>query len=255
MYTPRPATIESDIHDKLNAELLRSSGYMSAQSLAFTRLYDDLNVLGKVDGAARSVHMAVLYTICGDREQAEYYLNNAMRLHATHVDVELSRLIMLLNLGYFSESLPVMRALGQREIGGAPLIIVHPPSNGAAHTINSFFDQARDMNIQNLPIEPTGTRAAAEIMDQWGDTDEDYTFALDFAGEIMRERSLIFQEDIVTLPVPNPPDGSAGYVKLSFKVAVDLGTSIDMTCDYVDRLAKSGRKIPPSLIFEFEGTK
>jgi hypothetical protein len=255
MATPQQATIADDIHHKLNGEFQRVHGFLSPTSAKFTRYMDDLNTLGKVDAASRSVLLVLLYTLCGDREQCEYYLNNAVRIHAPEGFVKSARVTMLMNLGYFSESLAEVATFDVVRHGLPDRLMAVPPCNGAFHTHKSLFEEAQRMNISNLPLMPDGVDAAAEIMDQWGDTDEEFAAALDFAGEIMRERNLIFEDNLVVEPVPFPPDGGVGYVKLRFKVAVDLDTSIDMTFDYNDRLARSGRKIPSSLVFEFESTR
>jgi hypothetical protein len=89
-------------------------------------------------------------------------------------------------------------------------------------------------------------------MDSWGDTDAEYSAVLDIAGEILRERRLFLGKSGLTMePVPAPLDGAPPYVKLAFCVFVDLETSIDMTCEFSERLARSRLKIPQSLIFEF----
>lgn len=255
MATPQLATIANDIHTRLNDEIMRTFEFMPTTGRKFTRYLDDLNTLGKVDAASRSVMLVLLYTLCGDRAQGDYYLDNATRIHAPAGFVKMARITMLLNLGYFSESVLEIETIDIVQHGLPDRLMAAQPSNGAFHTLNSLFERAQQMNISNLPSKPAGVDAAIQIMDEWGDTDAEYSQALDFAGEIMRERRLIFQENIVVEPVLHPADGSAGYLKLRFKVAVDLDTSIDMTMEYNERLARSGRKIPPSMIFEFEGTR
>lgn len=95
--------------------------------------------------------------------------------------------------------------------------------------------------------------AACRVMDSWGDTDQDYALALDIAGSIMRERKLFDQEHKKVQVVECPADGGLGYVRVKFDVNVDLDTAIDMTCEYAERLSRAPIKIPPSMIFEFEG--
>ncbi|MCC6071477.1 hypothetical protein ACFSQU_18210 [Massilia sp. GCM10020059] len=255
MYTIQPATIANDLHVKLVSALVSSSHYLSTSSGAFVRFSDELDTLGKVDAVSRSLLLVLLYTMAGDRERCEYYLDNAQRLHADKDHVELARLTMLLNLGYFSEAIPFISMLRPPQFGLPTLLMLKPPCNGAFHTLTSLFDQAAKMNLLNGPTEPVSLRPATAIMDEWGDTDEDYAAALDIAGAIMREHRLVFVDDIQVETVLQPADGSPSYVKLCYQVDVDLDTSIELTLEYADRLAQSGKKIPPSLVFEFEGAR
>lgn len=255
MYKPLPATVANEIHERLTAAICRAETYLSSTGIEFTKFLDELNTLGKVDGSARSTLLVLLHTLCGNRDEAEYYLANSRKLGESEFDVALFEMTMLMNLGYFSQALLLMAKFEKPQDGIPTLLIDKAPCNGAFHTVISMSDQAHHMKIANLPELPTVVREAAAIMDQWGDTDADFSAALDVAGAIMRERHLFYQGDIVTVPVQLPADGSPPYVRLTFKVAVDLDTSIEMTCNYAERLALSGLKIPPSMIFEFEGTR
>lgn len=246
-----PATISQQIVKKLTDLLSLSHHHISVNSPKFTQLTDDLNKLGKVDAAHRSVLMSGLYSIAGDREQAEYYIRNSEKIHAKKIEIELARLTMLLILGYFSESIKVVELLGDPQLGQLSTFLHRPPSNGCFHLLKSFYDKATTMNLSNISGLPNEHAAAVRIMDSWGDTDIDYAKALDVAGSILRNRKLFYIERLFTNVVEAPRDGSSPYVKLAFKVDVDLETSIDMTCEYSEKLAGSGVKIPPSMIFEF----
>ena len=254
MSSPLPATIHNKIHDRLARLTATTTHYLATTSATFTSIFDELNTLGKVDASGRSVLLSLLYAVCGDRGQADYYLDNARRIHAPAAHLKMARITYLMNLGYCSEALDEMREFDMTQYGVPKLFMSSMPSNGAFHTMNSLFDQAIRMHIADLPKQPD-LAALTYIMDQWGDTDDDYCSALDFAGQILREHRMFFQDNLVVEPIESPADGSASYIRLIYKVDVDLDTSIDMTTDFVDRLARSGCKIPPSLVFEFEGTK
>lgn len=254
MTTPVQATIGQEIHERLIQAIWDGTHYWSTSSRNFTSIVDDLDKLGKVDAAERSLLMILLYGLAGDREQAEYYARNAGRIFADPGEIKLCRMGVLVNLGYATEALHEMRKFDLREHGLPRYMMACPPGNGAFHTINAMFDLATEMNIMNLP-DRASLPEVVEIMDSWGDTDDDYSAALDIAGKILREKRLFFKNNMVIDPVKVPADGGAGYVRLVYRVAVDFDTSLQMTSEYIDRLARSGHKIPPSLVFEFEGVE
>lgn len=247
-----PQTVGNEIQKRIFALLESSATFISPKSPEFVSIHDDLDKLGKVDAARRSVLLIDLYALCGDREEAEYYLRNARKIHADPVDVALAQLTMLVNLGYYVESVPVLRYLSNPELGQLSQLLLNPPGNGAYRLLSEMLEQGLLMKLPNITESTENIAAVARVMDQWGDTDDDYARALEVAGTIMRERKLLHRDYIVSKAVENAPDGGSGFVKLSYSVAVDLDTAIEMTCEYADRLAASRKKIPASLIFEFE---
>lgn len=252
---PTPQTIATDIERRVHLLYNTELAYIPEDSPKFVRLHDDLDRLGRADARLRSLLLAKLFGLSGNREKVEYYLRNCASLHVHAVGIELTRLMMLLNLGYFSESIAVQKQLAAPDSGALGELLRSPPGNGAFHSMCSIIEQAHIMNLHNIATPTSDFAAAVRIMDQWGDTDEDYGHALDIAGEIMRERKLFHRDLLSTQPIEAPPDGSFGYVKLVYQVGVDVDTAIDMTCEYAERLAKSKLKIPQSMIFEFEGVE
>lgn len=252
MIAKAPATIANEIQARLVRLMEQSSTYLSPNNIALCRISDDLDKLGKVDAALRSVLLAWLNVVTGNREQVEYNLNNAQKLHATEVQIGLAKLTMLINFGYLSEALPLFEYFAKPDFAVVGLFLDKPPTNGACHAIAAVFERAKTMNLENRALHRPEFSAAAEIMDQWGDSDEDYSKALDIAGDIMRERNMFFKGEMVTVPVQAPRDGSLPYVKLVFNIHTDFDTAIDMTSEYSERLARSDRKIPPSMVFEFD---
>jgi hypothetical protein len=254
MIYPTPQTIGNSIQEKIHGLFDSITTYLPKDGMKITQLCRDLEKLGKVDAKNQSLLLVSLHTLCGDREQAEYYLRNSKKIHVAQVDIALAELTMLINLGYFSESIPVLRALVYPTSGSLTKFLSSPPGNGAFHILNSILDMAKTMNLANVAESSGAFATVVRIMDQWGDTDEDYSRVLDIAGAMLREKNLIYQDGMVTVPVETPPDGGFGYVKLSYRIAVDFDTAIDMTCKYAERLASSHLKIPQSMMFEFEAT-
>jgi hypothetical protein len=245
--TPKPATIANTLLDKINTLHSTLSSYLLESSFDFKRLHAEAD---KLDATERSVVLANLYALTGNREQIDFYLNNAQRLHADIVTIDLSYIDNLIRLGYFSEAIPFIKACGDPERGIINLLLSSTAQYWMLHLMADFYQTAKSMNLMNTP-EFSPKYSAIEIMDYWGDTDADYSAVFDIAGEVMRHRKLFFRQVSVE-PISEPADGSPPYIEWSFLVPIDLDTSIDMTCEYVDILARSRIKIPQSLIFEFQ---
>jgi hypothetical protein len=250
--TPIQATIVDVLGDDLAKLYKDQTRFLRTNDAKFVDLSAKADKLGKVDGAARSLMLARLYGLTGDREQVDYYLANARKLHADRTDHDLAQITALLALGYFSEATPIIRECGDPQRNLLNLFLNKPPASGLLHLMVEFYLKAKEMNLTNVPDFPPQYRDAIQIMNSWGDTDDDYVAALNIAGTVMRTRELMMADKGVLIgPVPTPLDGGPPYVKLGYRVDVDLETSIDMTCEFSERLAQSGVKIPQSMVFEF----
>jgi hypothetical protein len=250
--TPIPATIAAALENDLDKLYLRLSRFIRTNDVEFINISAEADNLGKVDGAARSLILARLHALTGDRTQVDYYLANARKLHADKTQYDLAQITVLLALGYFSEATPVIRECGDPQRNLLNLFLNKPPASGLWHLLEAFYLKAKEMNLTNVPDFPAQHKTAIQIMDSWGDTDDDYAAVLDIAGKVMRDRKLMLADKGVILdPVLAPLDGGPPYVKLGYAADVDLETSIDMTCEFSERLAKSGIKIPQSMVFEF----
>jgi len=250
MAIPLPLTnkLLSDI-----AQVTFDNGrYLEPDDLQVLKLAPQIEKLGQTFPDQRLLLLARLAITVGDREKVEYYLRNAERIHAESIQIDLVRITMLAMMGYCSESLPLLRKLCTRDGGALPLFLRDLPPTGSVHLINQAFDEAQKMNLKNVPTCPENYRLSAKIMDFWGDTDDDWAKALDAAGEVLRAKKLFFMSQGLELkPVDCPMDGGLPYVKVAYQVHVNVETAVDMTCEFADRLALSGVKIPQSMIFEF----
>lgn len=245
-------TIASEIEPKLEQLFMGEHSYMSEQSQAFLELSDEIDKLGRVDACMRSLLRARLYALSGNRDEAEYFIRNAQHLNAQPGHIIATRLMVLLRLAYFTEALQAFQQLTNPDLGMVHLFVNRLPGIGAPHVFCEITERAKEMGF--IVSDVSGNLAAARVMDDWGDTDQEYARVLDIAGKILRERKLV-QESMRTLAVPDVHAGGPGYVKLSCNVHVDLDTAIEMTCDFADRLAASQVKIPQSLVFEFEAVE
>jgi hypothetical protein len=250
--TPKLATIADTLYERTVDLAGEITAFLSKESRDFVEISAEADKLGRVDGAARSLVLARLNALAGDRERVDYYLENAKRLHADALQFDLAQITALLSLGYFSEASRTIHKFGEAHQGRLNLFLEKPPLNGLFHLMESFYLKAKSMNLANVAELPATYTAAVPIMDSWGDTDEDYSAALDVAGKVMRQRRMFFgQHGVIIDPVATPLDGSPPYVKMSFKIDVDFNTALDMTCEYAEELAMANIKIPQSLVFEF----
>lgn len=249
---PIAKTVANDLDDDLGALIEASTYYLSEMDPEVRAISRTLDNLAKVD-AAKSSSLKIRYAaLLGDREMGEYWARNAERLHAEKNDILVGLSVLYLNLGYYSECVGPMAQLTD-PVGGIPTqIYKYPLGNGMFHLLAENHAKAKEMRVSNLPDLEEFISLSVAAMDAWNETDADYLSALDLAGEVMRRRRMFVSNQGFRNEVIVPVDGGLPYCKITFTVAVDLDTSIDMTCEYLEALSASQYKIPQSMSFEFE---
>lgn len=249
---PITQTVACEVDEKLAHLVETSTSYLMESDPRVSAIKRELDKLSKVDAAMSSAIRIKFSTLLGDKGMGEYWAANAGRLHVNQDDIQLGLLVLYSNLGYYSNCIAPIAHLSDPEKSGAVgHIIQHPIANGSFHLLAQNHAKAVKMGIANLPELQSNITDIVQVMDAWSDTDADYIALLDIAGEIMRKKRLFVTHSGFQKIVIYPSDGGLPYCKITIKVAVDLKTSIDMTCDYVETLAQSKVRIPQSLSFEF----
>ena len=252
--TNKPETIINDLNEKIFKLSVDSKVYLSESSPQFLSLFDEATVLGKVNAAERLILLVRLYGLSCNRAKVEYYFRNAIMLHADEVRLNLAKITAFIMMGYYSETIALIDRCGDTDINQMNLFLNSPPVQRPLHLLDRFHKRATAMNLAHTPEFRPEIAQSIQIMDYWGDTDEDYSAVFDIAGEVLRSRKIVLPgipADHYVCPVPAPKNGGPPFLKCVFVAPVDLETSIDMTCEFCDKLAESGIKIPQSLIFEF----
>ncbi|WP_312538260.1 hypothetical protein [Achromobacter mucicolens] len=217
----------------------------------YHRLWAECEKLAKSDAVRAMAYKAILCISTGSYEDALYYVrniaHNRSKLHAPTLAS------VLINFGRFSESLDAYRLMLTPEILISDYLHLGVP-NGAYSSYVKALDIARK-NMQLATVFPEAEadiRAAAAILDENGESEDLIALAMDVAGEIMRERSLVFYGLHHKLrPVPHPRDGGPAYFGVDIGVEADDETAFEMTCQYAERLAASDRFIPVSMVLKF----
>jgi hypothetical protein len=246
-----PLTTSNFIQEKLNNLFSAQHFYVEPDDERLIEIKRDIDKLASKRADQSSTLRAKYAVLLGDRETADYWLRNAESLRGTKSDIELARLVVQVNLGYFSEALCTLQYVTNPENGIASIVMCKPFSASAFLLYDAMFDKAIAMKIANFPERPSFLSDVVQIMNFWGETDEDYNAVLDIAGDIMREQRVIMLESGFSAKVRRPRDGSPPTVKLTLGLQFDDDKCLDLTIDYTDRLARSNVKIPQSMTFEF----
>lgn len=246
-----PLSIAHLVSQEMSALFAVTHEYLAPDDERLIDIDRDLEKLASKRADQSSVLRVRYGVLMGDRDMAEYWLRNAERLRAERGEIELARLVMCVNLGYYSEAMAPLAYVIDPANGFASGILAKPPGTGALRMHSAMFDKAEKMNILDFPQRPSFLPDAIQAMDYWGETDEDYSAALDVAGEVLRSHKMLMMEHGFSVSVDQPRDGSPGLVKLALRVVSDFDKCLDMTSEYTDKLAKSRIKIPQSMIFEF----
>jgi hypothetical protein len=248
---PVPATIEDELIQSIGVLLAKTNVYANKDDEVVIELWRQADKLAKADAAAALEVKAKLAIVLGDIDQAQYYVRN-LKLLKAHDRYLLAAATVAINFGFFSESLPIYREMIDPERGDFSLLD-YGVANGAYRTHVAALDRAQlDLKMKVHPVHEQLARQVAAIMEENGDSDEDIARAMDLAGELLREHKLLFKGlHHLIKPVLDPSDGGHSYFSLQIALEVDEETAVDLTCDYVDRLAGANCKIPSSLVLSF----
>lgn len=244
-------TTSNQLQQRLNDLFTKQGFYLESDDERLVQINRDLDKLASKRADQSSTLRAKYAVLLGDREKAEYWLKNAENLRAEKSEIELARLVVQVNLGYFSEAFCTLQYIANPENGNASIVMRKPPGASVFLMYAAMFEKAAAMNIANFPTKPSYLSDVVEAMNFWGESDQDYNAALDIAGEIMREQRVIMLESGFAACVRRPRDGSPPIVKLSLGMQFDEDKCFDLTMEYTDRLARSKVKIPQSMTFEF----
>ncbi|MEN4918281.1 hypothetical protein ABE485_06380 [Achromobacter spanius] len=246
------------IGDSLDAEvgyfLLQTGQRRHKKDGEVQRLWAECEKLARADAPLAMALKAALCVTVGDYDEALYYVRNIKLNHSPLHDSTLAT--VLINFGYFSESLEVYRQLlSVRELVQDEYFHLGV-ANGAYSTyIEALEAYRKNMSLSSFfPAMEDEVRAAAAILEENGESEQLIARAMDVAGEVLRDRSLLFYGlHHKVRAVPHPRDGGPPYFRVDIGVQVDDDTAFDMTCEYADRLAQSSATIPVSMVLKFSG--
>ncbi|WP_286899114.1 hypothetical protein [Achromobacter sp. UBA2119] len=217
----------------------------------YHRLWAECEKLARSDAVRAMAYKAILCISTGSYDDALYYVRNiALNRSPLHAPTLAS---VLINFGRFSESLEAYRQMMAPDMLTPDYFHLGVP-NGAYRSYVEALDFVRTkMQLATVfPEAEADIRAAAAILEENGESEDHIASAMDVAGEVMRERSLVFYGLHHTLrPVQHPRDGGPAYFGVNIGVEVDDETAFEMTCEYAERLSASDKFIPVSMVLKF----
>lgn len=246
------ATIGESLDSEVGHFLLQTGRWRQKDDGEVQRLWAECEKLAKADAVMAMAIKAAICVTVGDYDEALYYARNIKLNHSSLYGSTLAT--VLINFGHFSESLEVYRQLLT-----VPEIVREEyfhlgVANGAYSTyIDALEAYRKNMSLSSfLPAVEDEVRAAAAILAENGESEQLIARAMDVAGEVLRERSMLFYGlHHAVRAVQHPRDGGPAYFRVDIGVEVDDDTAFDMTCEYADRLAQSSATIPVSMVLKF----
>lgn len=246
------ATIGESLGQELSLYMTSATHFVQKTDRQFVHLWAECEKLAKRDATLAMAYKAFLSVAAGDYRDAQYYVRNIKHNCSSLYAPTLAS--VLINFGHFAESLESYRQMMTTPELLSPDYFHLGVANGAYATYVEALDFARTkMQLAAVfPAAEADIRAALAILDENGESEELISSAMDIAGDILRERSLMFRGLHHSLrPVPHPLDGGTPYFRVGIAVAVDDEEAFDMTCEYADRLAESTKSIPVSMVLKF----
>ena len=200
---------------------------------------------------------SILASLEGDIDEAERWIQNAGLLN--HPGANQARLFTLANLGYATRGLAHVRQ--SMRAGMADV----SPMFGAALAVGAFTTIARIVDetpaasqvlaaIANPSIEVA--RRGAKALALAGCTEDELAHVLDVAGEVLRERRLLWLDPQPGFIVLDGTEGDGGTpgIHVSYRVDVSPHEAAEMASEVADRLAERDL-MPVALSVSFIGSR
>lgn len=246
------ATIGESLDAEVGHFLLQTGRWRHKNDGEVQRLWAECERLARADAVLAMAIKSALCVTVGDYDEALYYVRNIRLNHSPLYASTLAT--VLVNFGHFSESLEIYRLLlTERELVQERYFLLGV-ANGAYSTyIEALEAYRKNMSLSSFfPAMEDEVRSAAAILAENGESEQLIARAMDVAGEVLRERSMMFYGlHHAVRAVPHPRDGGPAYFRVDIGVEVDDDTAFDMTCEYADRLAQSSTTIPVSMVLKF----
>jgi hypothetical protein len=252
--TPIPQEKASALLDALKQHFSQLSHYDSTDSLHVRRWLRECDHLTQTDAPGAYELIGFIKAMCGDVEGARAAIENAKRLGYQNPHTRLAA--VYLNNGYASRGLECVRmAIDCREPAPFQDILRLGVGSGAFHAVCQAVEAANangtvlkiDLNMLNL------VRQAANVIQTLGYEPDIVTRMADHAGEIMREKRLLWMNDTPTLRATVDADGDATLL-YSYRVGVTPQEASDMNWQLAQRLADADL-IRPGIAVEFVGER
>ncbi|MDI9333713.1 MAG: hypothetical protein QM533_04995 [Cytophagales bacterium] len=235
MTAPQPATIATEIDDKLNQIILTASKLGDFTPFSKTELMREIVKLQKYDRFEADMLSAKLAHLDGDISAMRSALKNANANRPSAVfDVRKQKTVfcgnLLLATDALKEALSVCNQKGEHIDANFPHAVA---TIGGFQGVATLATRILEMNfhLEDYPNVST-LRQAAEILRRHDVTDEQCASVIDVAGDVMRGRHLLWRNrspDFYVSPVGD-------FVKIDYRVAVSAKEAALMSFEMTDML-------------------
>lgn len=220
MPTGQPMELAQSLAIEVGEFVQRITHTDAVDKFAFASLMRECERLQKSDVVRASLFKALLYSGIGDTEEMKRWFANAERNGAAD-QVLVERLRHSVNHGHATQALNMApQAFARRGLHTLMSIADMVAAIGAFNTIVQAVgtSQERGEVLRMTPLLDVAKRGA-QVMAQLGVSDADIAAMLDVAGEMLRERKLLWQNNCIDLSVL---DASQGGPALSLAYRIDL---------------------------------
>ena len=233
MTAPVPVKITDTVHDEATAVLFSLGRYLEADDPRVLHWNDELNKAMPAGRAHAFLVMADVAHMTGDIELVERLITRAETAGAQGPAVMSRRQGIYSNLGYASKALKQAKDLVSVRMHNISMSLPTTVCNGGFHFARELLEQAR---LAQLPLEHVDQideirRIAAGTLGV-PFTDEEYASVLDIAGQLLRERGLLWLDRAPRLSF----DDEMGCPGVRYRLEVTPEEAVEMDFLFIDRL-------------------
>lgn len=217
MRTPIPATISSELTEKIAVKQINARSYLDENSLEIRLLMSDAKKLVGVDAFAGHIAIAEIYQLTGNLEKTRYHLNNAKRL-SNNIELHGSAAACFVNLGCFGDAQSHYEIIGNPERGMFSKSFELGICSGAFDCLNGYIDQAEKMRLDLTEVPVENIRRVQSVLSDAKISDAEVASILDLAGEVMREENVFYVDETPKITIDDGEFDNPKCVYISYKI-------------------------------------
>lgn len=250
MPAPLPATIASQLNDKINTVLLSAKRYLDENDFTIRSLLAETKKLAKANAYESHLAIAKIYHVCGNVEKVLHHFGNAERLR-NNIQGHDSAATCMVNLGLFSKAQQQFAIVGNPKAGYFRQEFSLGLCCGAFNQLRTYIEQAQTMSLDFSGIPTEIVLRAQAVLAEGGITDTEVAAFLDLAGEVMREERLFFEGEAPDIVIDDGPFDNPHCVYLTFKVNCSGAEAARLSSVLFDKIAQRVDRIPDQLHVAF----
>lgn len=251
---PIALTTAESLESEIVEFLLAQNHYLDKSSFTILKFLKSCKELANTDAIAASIIISQIYSFCGELKKSIYYADNAQRLGYKGTCER--RAASYINMGYITKAFEQSElSLANRGAGQFDLTMKIAFGSCAFHAIVSAVNAANERNevlimsnkIYHLSI------AAKNVLDQLGHSADAMAKLCDAAGELLRERKLLWKHETPTMRVSAPEMGEPN-IFCSYYVDVSPEEAAEMNWQLMEKLVTNDL-LADGLMVDFVGDK